>query len=219
MSNNERNFFEFAANKASQGWDIHIQDHLQPGSMNLVSHTVRLYAVDTRNDWTTAAAMEPTGFECARKQAAISKLTAKQVKDCVGNSLAQLSRKAPSKNCPETTQTMAMLAAAFADTKTFETVMAISGDLSGHWLYVIYHAMDSSIIGRPVHFKTRDGGFLSPANLFDIVRKVVHQDLAGPDLTSVAESLQKGGGPVLSESFLEGPLRGHTDWPRPNYRN
>lgn len=48
------------ASALSPGWACKLQNHLQPGSMDLGRYGVRLYLVDTHNGWTAAAAMTPT---------------------------------------------------------------------------------------------------------------------------------------------------------------
>lgn len=69
QSTHEQKFFEALIGFSSPGWNIKLQNHLQPGQMDLGSMRVRVYVVDTSTEWMAAAAMERTAFEISKSQA------------------------------------------------------------------------------------------------------------------------------------------------------
>lgn len=217
MHKNEKSFFEALLNSSSKGWAVKLQDHLQPGSMNLNKFNAYLYAVDTSNAWLCAGAIEGAEFGVAAQSIVTAGLTPQKVKDHAGNYIAQLSS---SQNSHESSvsieQTLSMLAASMTTTQTFDIVKNSGQNFSGHWIYMIYRAKDSSIIGRPLHFKTQTPGLLDRDHVLGVVATVVKKDLYDSHPSNVGREVALGGGPILAPMFEDRCAR----WmPRPGNRS
>lgn len=216
MHKNEKSFFENLLNTSSKGWSVAIQDHLQPGNMNLSSLNAYLYAVDTSNAWLCAGAMTGSQFDIAAQSIASAGLTPQSVKDHAGNYIAQLSASQNNQAGVTIEQALSMLAAAMTTTQTFNIVKNAGQDFSGHWVYMIYRAKDLSIVGRPLHFKTQAPGLVDHDQLLGVVKSVVHNDLYATQMTNVGREVTLGGGPILAPMFEEQSTR---SMPRPGSRS
>lgn len=194
----EHHFFQSLAGLASPGWDVHLNEQLSAGQIDLASRTVRLYLVDTSSGWTAAGAFAPAGFALAADAAKARGLQGSKLADAAGVALGHLGREQPSAGQHLETG-LQLAAAALANTQTFQLVTAKGRGLAGHWVYMGYRGHDGSMTCRPLYFNAIEPGFVQSAALDGMVRQIVRQDLAPG--SSVAKLLRKAGGALVSPIY------------------
>lgn len=197
--NAEHHFFKHLAETTLPGWDIRLQPHMQPGSMDLASYDARIYVVDTSTGWTASGVMKASSFKDAGQTPARLKLSMDQVKDLAASSITRLGCEQAEADAPEVARCIELTAAALTGTHTFDQVHA-SADLSGHWIYIAYRMHDASTVARPVFFRTEATGVLPPEAIAQVVRQVVAQDNSARS-SHVGQMIRRAGGAILSKQF------------------
>lgn len=199
QSTHEQKFFEALIGFSSPGWNIKLQNHLQPGQMELGSMRVHVYVVDTSTEWMAAAAMEKTAFEVSKSHAKALGMSPLDVADAAGQSISRLGKIQPTADDPYVVSCIQLTVAAISHTSTFQLVQPKGVD--GHWLYLTYRMMDASTVARPVYLNPpAQSGFLSAAMLRAVIQKVVTQDTRQENAV-VFQELRRGGGALIAPAF------------------
>lgn len=195
----EHRFFESCAAAISPDWCVLLNDQMPLGQLDLASRTVRVYLVDTSTGWVTAGAFTPASFGLAADAARSAGLQGDDLADAAGARLGQLGQAAPVGGT-EVDRCLQLVAAALANTWTFQLMKAQSKGPAGHWVYLAYRGHDASITCRPIYFGTHEAGFAPAGALADLVRQVVKQDTQTP-ASNVAQMLKKAGGAILADAY------------------
>ncbi len=197
-SSHERAFWEAFANDLSPSWDIKLADEFDPDKMNLQSHDVFAYVVDTRSGslaggGTTQAQMISI---CAQVNA-LSDTQKSQVLSAVGSMIIEIPRTAQSARGPHVVLCIKAALAALVQTRVYQIVLE-KGELAGHWIYLVYQTKSSELIGRPAFFRYAAPGFAPRDVLENMIRQIVAQDTRSPQ-SSVYQEIAAAGGLALDD--------------------
>lgn len=202
----EKSFFQQIASATSPGWDVHLKRHMQPGSMNLSEHSARIYAVDVRSGWIGAGCMVPRAMLEAAQQLKARNLSGGPLQDEAGHWVSNMGSADIGSDNPDIEKCLTVVAAALTETSTFTS--ARPQGLEGHWIFMVYTCMDSSLVSRPVFGRNSlvGGAFLEPRTLYSLIARVITQDHT-PE-SNVAKQLALGQGTDVAEAF-GGPRAEH----------
>ncbi len=204
---NETKFWESVASTLSGGWLIESTADHDPDLMaKMRTHDVRIYAVDVSTGWMASAAMTPDGLRAIRSNMQ-AKLTSISGSDLMSAASAMVNYCATDAKSDKARRSEALAAAAgsLTLTRTFE-VVSQQGNLSGHWLMLVYKAKDKSLISRPVYLRSRDGeGFMPPDAIEDTVKAVLKTDLTAKQ-TAVYDIIKKSGGLHVADCYQDQDL-------------
>lgn len=204
---NETKFWESVASTLSGGWLIESTEDHDPALMEKMrTHDVRIYAVDVSTGWMASAAMTPDGLRTIRanmqeKLADVSggdlmSAASAMVNYCATDAKNDKGRRA---------EALAAAAGSLTLTRTFD-VVSQQGDLSGHWLMLVYKGKDQSLISRPMYMRSKGvEAFMPPTDVEQAVKAVLKTDLTAKQ-TGVYEIIKRSGGLHVADCYQDQDL-------------
>ena len=204
---NETKFWESVASTLSGGWLIESTEGQDPDLMTKMrTHDVRIYAVDVSTGWMASAAMTRDGLRAIRgnMQAKLANISGGDLMSAASTMVNYCATDAKNDKARRS-EALAAAAGSLTLTRTFD-VVSQQGDLSGHWLMLVYKAKDKSLISRPVYMRSRDGeGFMPPDAIEETVKAVLKTDLTAKQ-TAVYDIIKKSGGLHVADCYQDKDL-------------
>lgn len=207
--NSEEKFWEQVRVASKTGWVVHGPG--AQGQIDAQGMTVRVYLVDASSGWIGAGVMAPQWFEAQARFAValqaqpsrgpglpdgrrqIERATEAAIGGCL-----MLAAAGPTLDDQALQQAVRAAVAALAVSGAYRDVMHGSGDVRGHWLFVVYRLGNQTTLSRAAYCGVDAGqaGLLSASDIVALVDDLVRYDVSGG--SELSATIRAAGGLHLS---------------------
>lgn len=202
MHKGERGFWADTVAAANPGWTVQLDPGWGKDGALFSNLNVFLYAYDTATGWKAACATSQQDMLKARRDLEASGSRRNAIKDACGSAICDAADQSATASDVLARQALMISMINMTDTRTFALVKEKLGDVTGHWLTIMYRLKDGTCLTRPAYAEGRAiSGLMSPEQLAKWVREIVAAD-TGNTATSVYQVMQSAGGPKLMDAIV-----------------